>query len=406
MTSSIFPPLLCSGIETAWRRPYVVLGSSAWNKRRGNQLKGIWLLILRVVIIVGYLAIPAIIINAREEAKVKRAKLLQEGEKQFRDDNGLIDKEILRKLGKVNEYLNETRKGLLTFKRNELAIESPIQLVLQIVMLLLGFSNSVTHSSLQTVFHNVNQTRSEGVSTAEVLLIFSVIWSFKTCGATYVKIKQDGKANKLTAKSKVVLALRGVLVFATRIICCVAFFTPFLGLGDVLAHWTAEKISLNSNLFERLSSSNDSFWDKATLSSLYRSEYESGSLPVPPSYTSYTLLSLKYAFTAFLGIFLMNSLLILAFKTKMCPTFKAAKWTSKVQHILEVLNLPDCFADFEEDNKDNPNPSKDFKKHYQLVLREITLLTILQGIINILLLCPVWITGLECGKWHVNTKKI
>ena len=139
-------------------------------------------------------------------------------------------------------------------------------------MLLLGFTNSVTHSSLQTVFHNVEQNRSEGVSTAELLLIFSVIWSFKTCGATYVKIKQDGKANMLTASSKVVLDLRGVLVLGTRIICGVAFFTPFLDLGDVLAHWTAKKILLNNNLFERLSSSNDSYWDKATLSSLYRSE--------------------------------------------------------------------------------------------------------------------------------------
>ena len=351
-----------------------------------------------MVIVVSYLAIPAIIINAREAAKVKRSKLLREGEKQFRDDDGMIDKEILRKLGEVNEYLNETRKGLLTFKRNELSIETPIQLVLQIVMLLLGFSNSVTHSSLQTVFHNVDQNRSEGVSTAEVLLIFSVIWSFKTCGATYVKIKQEGKANMLTASSKVVLGLRGLLVLGTRIICCVAFFTTFLGLGDVLAHWSAERISLNSNLFERLSSSNDSYWDKATLSSLYRSEYKTSDLPTPPSYTSYTVLSLKSAFVVFLGIFLANSLLIFAFKTKISLIFKAASWTSKLQHILEVLNLPECFKDFEEDKEDDPDDGvspKDYEKRCQLALKEIWSLTILHGIINVLLLCPIWSIGLE-----------
>ena len=159
LVASIVPPLLFSAIETAKDRPTSVLGSSAWKRFEENPPSRCKMWCLRTFIIVFYPMIPAINICAREAAKVKKKKLLEKRREEFNKEDGIIRIEAMEKLEHVEKYLLEIRKGIMTFKLNELSWEVPLQLGLQLIMLLLGSSFSVTHSGLQAVLGKLGPGR-------------------------------------------------------------------------------------------------------------------------------------------------------------------------------------------------------------------------------------------------------
>merc|ERR1719209_1513006 len=86
----------------------------------------------------------------------------------------------------------------------------------------------------------------------DVLLILSVCWSFKTGVVSFLKIHSEQKNGMLSGAAKGVLGLRALLFSVTRIICVVAFFGPFLGLKDCMAHWHAEGFQLEGELLKKL----------------------------------------------------------------------------------------------------------------------------------------------------------
>ena len=182
----------------------------------------------------------------------------------------------------------------------------------------------------------------ESVDFGEWLLIGSIIWSFKTVCTTFIWIKTTKKSHNLGIAAKCVLGLRAFLFSTSRIFALVAFFGPFLGLLDCLAHWKAQQKPLNPELLERLGNHSDSYWDKDTLQSLYKTLSSS-------EFLEYTVISLQAAFFLLLGCSLLMGLVIILVKRKMSADFKAASWASQLQHVAEVLNFPDAFSDWDDD---------------------------------------------------------
>ena len=109
-----------------------------------------------------------------------------------------------------------------------MSVELPIQLSISLMMLLLCLAAYPTEDALKTVFQ---QTSALKMETA-LFLTLSMIWSFKTAGLTFSKIKEDRK-QFLTLLAKLTLGTRAMIVFVTRISMVVAFFSPFLGLGGI-----------------------------------------------------------------------------------------------------------------------------------------------------------------------------
>ena len=120
------------------------------------------------------------------------------------------------------------------------------------------FTKSPTHSGLQAVFKRGVDVRglqekaeqfqiatddSEvGGGLATYLLAFSIVWSIKDSVFLYLKVKFIEKRGFLPAEAKVGLGIRSLLAISTRLFCIVfGFFGPFLGLLNILAHWTAER---------------------------------------------------------------------------------------------------------------------------------------------------------------------
>ena len=128
------------------------------------------------------------------------------------------------------------------------------------LMLSPQFTKSPTHSGLQAVFKQSLEENAEnfgenaekigikildpevGGGFATFLLGFSIVWSMKDSVVLYLKVKLVEKRGFLPVKAKVGLAIRSLLAISTRLICILlGFFGPFLGLFNILAHWTAER---------------------------------------------------------------------------------------------------------------------------------------------------------------------
>ena len=215
------------------------------------------------------------------------------------------------------------------------------------------------------------------------MLMLSVCWSFKTCVSSFLKIHSEQKARMLSGASKLVLALRALLFSVTRIGCVIAFFGPFLGLGDCMAHWHAEGIQLDPELLENLRGPN-SYWDRETVDLMYREQ----------DYTNYTLVTLQAAFFIFLGILLLHGIAILILKMNVSSSFKSAARLNKIGHVVESLHVPDVYKDFDVDmNPEEERTPEDYRKSYNSVLKETLWMSSLQTVSNLLLLVPLLVTG-------------
>ena len=110
---SIFPPLLASALTTAWRRPTIVLGHRAWRTFLDSP-PTFWgvssLSILRILSFMAYWLVPAVLINNREVAKMRRTKVMFKIKRQFEEnEDGAVDSDLLSEIQDLDLYLAEAR---------------------------------------------------------------------------------------------------------------------------------------------------------------------------------------------------------------------------------------------------------------------------------------------------------
>ena len=141
--------MLISGLDTASRRPWVVLGLDAWVANRQTD-SGLALWILRGAIVIFSFAIPSALVANRVDAEQRKEELEKEMARQFKDD-GEIQEQLPGQLALIQDFIDEGRAGYLTYKRTELALEVYPQITLTSLMLLLqpSISKKPTQSGLQ-----------------------------------------------------------------------------------------------------------------------------------------------------------------------------------------------------------------------------------------------------------------
>lgn len=347
-----------------------------------------------------YLFIPSIHINNKAVALQRKEKLQEKTEIQFKAKNGAVDAEIYEELELLEEYLDEVRKARLIYKRNEAAFELVPQQSIQLVMLLLSQTTYPAVSGLQAVFgadfSGTVEFLGLDLKFGEIFLIASVCWSFKTGSASFIKIRTESKSNFLPIAAKVALGLRALLFSATRICAISAFFVPFLGLWDTLAHLIGEKIpleghlegediTLEPSLLHNLKNGSNPYWDKDTVNIMYRKAV----------ITNFTMVTLQHAFFIFLGLLVLHDLAIFVLKMATSIPFNKARWQTKLLHLLESTNVPDTFMDWDEDEDEVEieKTPEEYRIRWTSVLNETVGMIGLQMLSNLLMLVPICVTS-------------
>ena len=111
---------------------------------------------------------------------------------------------------------------------------------------------------------------------------------------------------------------------------------------------------------------------------------------MPPSRTNYTVISLGTSFATFWAMFLAYSIMLAVMKYFISNEFKRASFWEKLQNVIETLNIPEAFDDWDTDNElDLDGHLQKWKK----VFSEMMLMVFMQLITNLMLLVPFFVTG-------------
>ena len=241
-----------------------------------------------------------------------------------------------------------------------------MQLSIHLTMILLSQTNYPLENGLQSLFQESTGTTTtwwyfsglqdafqaleEKYNTTKWFLVFSIVWSFKTCAMTSIKIKSETKMI-LPIFPTILLLFRYLFVFLIRVSCICSYFAPYIGLMDIMDHYQAETIPLDFETWCRINGTDDQkfhYWNAITdqfqsvsVSDLFRSNYANCSEPSNPGLPSiklYTVINLGTAL-AFFGIFyLLYAIGITIIKHYVNPAFQSSSFGRRLQHILETLN--------------------------------------------------------------------
>ena len=74
----------------------------------------------------------------------------------------------------------------------------------------------------------------------------------------------------------------------------------------------------------------------------------------------------------------------------MSKDFKLASKTEKLQHIIEVLNIPETYGDWDTDLDQDVSGHKE---KWKSILIETIIMSLIQVASNLAMLVPFWITG-------------
>ena len=194
--------------------------------------------------------IPALVIMSEQEARQK-LKVIES----MINKNKNVQKSDLMEIELITSFLDECNLSMLAFKRNELSLELVIQLSVHVSMVLLSQTDFPLQSGLQSIFESNDSTieKTFEQTNALILLIISMLWSFKTSAVTAIKIKAHTN-QFLPLLSKLLLGIRYLFIFINRIGAIVAYFSPFLGLLGIMNHYQAEKLALDPGMWQNFNS--------------------------------------------------------------------------------------------------------------------------------------------------------
>ena len=127
-----------------------------------------------------------------------------------------------------------------------------------------------------------------------------------------------------------------------------------------------------------------------TIDTLFRSNYTTITAPRPPPTTLYTIIKLRTVFILFWTGYLLYGIHLTLIKNCINKAFKMASLGKKLQHIIEAVNMPEAFGDWDGDNSLN---IEGHKKMWNNILAEMMMMVGFQFLTNMILITPFIITG-------------
>ena len=312
----------------------------------------------------------------------------------------------------------------------ELGLESILQITIQ--LLLLFYANTETKATRESAGLLLD-------SKIEFLFLFSFIWSLVSCIRSHIAAL-SARRTRFPFASQVVVALYALMSITTRLLVIIIYFTPSLGLFNVLRHWQGEQFNWHPAKIENLVVDKTVTFEGAspievnsifnrTYPSLYRSFNETfiknvaaasekftisgkfqfgdsspiawdqldrctyhldNTSPTLPDYTLYTLATLKVSFFIFIAIHLIQTFSIFILKSKMAKAFSNFNVLEKIIHCLESTNLPYNVQEWDTPREGNAEDHVKWMKANRL---EGLALIGLNFIFKLVMLIPIFALG-------------
>ena len=228
------------------------------------------------------------------------------------------------------------------------------------------------------------------------IIILTTLWSFKTCILLQRKAIKTEKGF-LPFTSQLVIVFWSIMAAGRRIMAIIVWFLPSFGLFNILIHWKAEQIPFAVRMEavqDNIMTSGDiielnDMKRRILWTDIDRWEYNSTN-PVPPHYSLYTGLALGESFGVFLALLAIQMLTITIVKVLNMKNIKKERMVDVITHIIENVNFPFPYKDWDVENQSTVN---EYKQKLKEVNIEMGWSFGFNIFFNVLMFMPYWWTG-------------
>ena len=374
---SIFVPLFLSTVHLAIENPGMIFGEIETDNLSTFRRK-----VYRTLVLIISIFNPILLLDTYEQNKISKKR------------------RAVAKDPSVLEVFKQSKKiqiQLVKFHKIELATEAFAQIPMQILLMLLSKTSTPTTGGLETVFE---ESSFLGINNIYISLLVSIIWSIYTCVDLHLTEISTEKGH-LPNSSKLIVFAWGFFATVRRVTAIVSFFIPSMGLFNILHHWQVEQVPFQPRLsYAKQFNVTDN--DKIALFNMSKTVYwneldnwsYNGTSYTPPHYSNYSGMKLGHMFISFFVLTGFQLFIIYIVKRKTVRDFKKDTGLNQFIHILENVNIPIPYKDWDYlREQQKPLSKEDFKKKFKSVMKEMVALYLTNFLFTIPLLIPLWFTS-------------
>ena len=276
------------------------------------------------------------------------------------------------------------------FIQVEIGLESHIQLIISITLLLLANSQTHTITGLEVLF----EKETFFYLNAKLALTLSITWSLVSCVKSHIKGISKQRQHSTTLSTLIIFIFTSVSI-ALRVFCCVLYLTPAFGLFNSLRHLQGELYPhYDPYYYPEYINTFKFYFGNATprnWTEVSRWKYISRQNAAPPQLNLYTLFSIEQYLGMFLGIFAIQFAVQLVLKMFTNPlVFKKLSWIDHVIHMISCSFIPLPMEEWDIEK----GTIAMHKARKDLVFKEMLASILLNFGVNFLLLTPLIILGI------------
>ena len=233
--------------------------------------------------------------------------------------------------------------------RSILGLETTFQLIVLLVLQFYAVSQTRTSQGLEQLF----EQESILFIDPKTFLIITTIWT--VISSTKSHISSSSSRDYFPTKSKIVLAVFAGCSLIMRVSSVILYFTPSLGLFNVLRHLQGEMppyqvpLSFPPELLKHLNRFEFGNAPPLLWSDVTRHNYTGNGVSIPITVSYYTYFTMEQYFMYFWVILGLQSLLIIILKAVInWQIFKKQHWLDLMMHALENSHVPFPMEDWDE----------------------------------------------------------
>ena len=296
------------------------------------------------------------------------------------------------------------KRILNTHIKLELGLETIYQLVGQLILLFMAYTETPTKNGLRSLFN-------DGLSARPIFfLITSICLSLYSCVASHWKALNICR-EFFPFKSRLISGLYCLLGCLTRVTAIIMFFAGPLGLFSLLRHLQGEQYPWNPYILQSVNEENGMMtlggttfkWDKIDrwkkdekgpfiLNFIGRSIPNPNHLISAPDYTLYVGISLREYLIVFFAAVGIHVIVIYVAKTCLCKSlWNKLNFLERIIHCLENTNIAYNIKEWDDGKGD----AKEHIKRKQANWKEVLAIIIINGVFNILLLMSLCYLGMD-----------
>ena len=371
-------PMVLTSIQTAIEAPGLPLGfakiSPGWKKK-----------LFQGAIII-FSPITILLLRLQYQLTFKKWEKLQElqDEKKFDEFSRLTSLLMIMQ--------NQQTKRI----KMDLAFEVANEIFIGALMVAFASSQTKTTTGLESLFQIEGDLEIRDIKTGldnYDIFIGSTVVSFLSFLKSYVRAQADN----WPLKSKILVAFHGFVNLAMRTIAMLVFFTPSLGLVNILRHYQAERVPFDKKYhFEVLGNQTLYFghappvpWQDIT-----RVNYSDTNNPTPPDYRIYTGLFSKDFLIIFGCLWIHQIFAIWLHNYLRSKAFKTMSGFDQIMHAFQSVVMPAPSVDW----ADGVGDCKEHFDRMKGIQKEVIGMITINAIFNILHLLPIT----YLGKLEIN----